>query len=414
MNHFTWIFLSVLGLTVALQLWLARRQIEHVRAHSGEVPAFFRERISHDAHHKAARYTVATTRLGQWETIYGAVLLLLWTLCGGLETLDSAWRNLGWGPIITGVAVILSVSLLMTLLELPFNAHRTFRIEQNFGFNRTDLRTFTMDLVKGALLTIAIGVPLIAVALWVMNTAGPWWWLWVWVLWFSFSLIIMWAYPVVIAPMFNRFEPLADEQLRQRIERLLSECGFKSNGIFVMDGSRRSSHGNAYFGGLGNNKRIVFFDTLLKSLDADEIEAVLAHELGHFRLHHVRKRLLAMGVLSLGGLALLGWLVEQSWFYQGVGVEHASNYMALVLFMLISPIFGFMFTPVFSWTSRRHEYQADEFAAKRRGSEALVQALVKLYRENASTLTPDPVYANFYYSHPPAAMRIDHLTARSA
>lgn len=413
MNAFSILFLCMLGLSLGLQIWLGMRHRRHVVAHRDQVPDAFRNTIPLAAHRKAADYTAATTQLGAFEAVYGAVLLLGWTLAGGLDVLDSAWRSLDFGPLVTGVLVMLSVLLLMSLLEVPFSLLRTFRIEQRFGFNRSSVGVFVADLLKGALLMILIGAPLAWVVLWIMGAAGALWWFYVWLVWFGFSLLMMWAYPTIIAPMFNKFSPLEDAQLRERIERLLRECGFKSDGIFVMDGSRRSTHGNAYFGGLGSNKRIVFFDNLIKQLDGDEIEAVLAHELGHFRLHHIRKRLIGLGALSLLGLALLGWLAEQSWFYHGLGVTQPSNYMALLLFMLSAPVFGFLLTPAGAWMSRRHEFQADAFAAGRRDAEALVRALVKLYEENASTLTPDPVYSRFYYSHPPASVRIEHLKANS-
>lgn len=411
MHLFTVVFLVMLALSLGLQLWLGSRHVRHVRAHRGQVPESFRDKIPLAAHRKAADYTIANTRLGALETLYGAVLLLGWTLAGGLEWLDSAWRGLGAGSLATGVAVLISAMLLMSVLELPFSAIRTFVLEQRFGFNRSSVGVFVADLLKGGSLMILIGAPLAWLVLWIMAAAGPLWWLYVWMVWFGFSLLMMWAYPSIIAPLFNKFTPLEDLQLKQRIETLLHECGFKSDGIFVMDGSRRSTHGNAYFGGLGNNKRIVFFDNLIKQLDGEEIEAVLAHELGHFRLHHIRKRLIGLGVISLLGLALLGWLSEQAWFYHGLGISRLSDYMALLLFMLSAPVFGFLLTPVGAWLSRRHEFQADAFAAGRRDAAALVRALVKLYEENASTLTPDPVYSRFYYSHPPASIRIEHLKA---
>lgn len=411
MNTFTVLFLVMLSMSICLQVWLALRHARHVRAHRDEVPLEFRDRIPQAAHRKAADYTVANTKLGVVETVYGALLLLGWTIFGGLELLDGAWRGAGWGPLATGIAVLLSAVLLMSVLDLPFSAYRTFVIEQRFGFNRSTVGVFVVDLLKGALLLVLIGGPLAALVLWIMGAAGALWWLYVWIVWFSFSLLMMWAYPSIIAPLFNKFSPLQDVQLCRRIEALLQECGFKSDGIFVMDGSRRSTHGNAYFGGLGNNKRIVFFDNLIKQLNGDEIEAVLAHELGHYRLHHIRKRLFGLGVISFLGLALLGWLAQQPWFYQGLGVTQTSLYMALLLFLLCAPVFGFLLTPAGAWLSRRHEFQADAFAASKRNAPDLIRALVKLYEENASTLTPDPLYSRFYYSHPPASVRIAHLNA---
>ncbi len=411
MNAFTAVFLFMLAISVILQLWLGYRHARFVAAHRDQVPAEFRDNIPLAAHRKAADYTVANTRLGGLETVYSGLLLLLWTVAGGLDLLDHAWRGLQLGPLVTGVLVLISAMLLMSLLELPFSAIRTFVLEQRFGFNRSSVGVFLGDLLKGAALMLILGAPLAWLVLWIMASAGTLWWLYVWMVWFGFSLLMMWAYPSVIAPLFNKFTPLQDAGLKERIETLLHECGFKSDGIFVMDGSKRSTHGNAYFGGLGSNKRIVFFDNLIKQLDGDEIEAVLAHELGHFRLHHIRKRLAGLGVMSLLGLALLGWLITQPWFYHGLGVSQPSHYMALLLFMLSAPVFGFLLTPAGAWMSRRHEFQADAYAAGRRDAAALVRALVKLYEENASTLTPDPIYSRFYYSHPPASVRIEHLKA---
>jgi len=413
MNAFTYVFLFMLALSLALQLWLAQRQIRHVSAHRDRVPEPFQGKISEQAHRKAADYTVASARFGRLENIYGAVLLLGWTLGGGLDALDNVWRGFGLGHLGTGVGVLVSTVVVMALLELPLSAYHTFVIEQRFGFNRTTPAVFASDLLKSTVLTLLLGIPLAWIVLGIMLGAGALWWLYVWAVWFGFALLMMWAYPAFIAPLFNKFRPLADPRLKARIERLLDECGFRSNGIFVMDGSRRSSHGNAYFGGIGSNKRIVFFDTLLEQLDGEEIEAVLAHELGHFRLHHIRKRMLGMGLFSLFGLALLAWLIQQPWFYSGLGVSRPSDHMALLLFMLAAPVFGFLFTPVLSSLSRRHEFEADAYAARTRDGGALVRALVKLYEENASTLTPDPLYSRFYYSHPPAAVRIEHLRAQS-
>ncbi|MGD8312649.1 MAG: M48 family metallopeptidase, partial [Gammaproteobacteria bacterium] len=293
---------------------------------------------------------------------------------------------------------------------LPFSLYHTFVVEQRFGFNRTSIATFLGDLLKQGLLLLAIGGPLIALALWIMQASGGLWWLYVWIVWMVFTLIMYWAYPAVIAPLFNKFSPLENDSLKQRIQALLDKCGFRSRGIFVMDGSRRSGHGNAYFTGFGNNKRIVFFDTLLESLEPREIEAVLAHELGHFRLRHIQKRLLSSAVLSLGGLAILGWLAGESWFYHGLGVTRTSPWMALLLFMMVMPVFAFFLQPLMSWLSRRHEFEADAYAVRQSSGTDLIRALVKMYRENASTLTPDPLYSAFHDSHPPAPVRIAHIS----
>ena len=409
MNAFTIAFLALLATGTLLQLWLSARQIRHVRAHRGEVPEAFADSIGLAAHQKAADYTLARTRLGMVETLYEALLLLAWTLGGGLDLLDSAWRALGWNELPTGVAVMLSAFLVMGLLELPFSIWNTFVLEERFGFNRTRPGTFVADLVKQTLLMLALGTPLLWVVLWLMQASGPLWWLWVWLVWMGFTLFMLWAYPAFIAPLFNRFEPLEDEALKQRIEALLARCGFTSRGVFVMDGSRRSGHGNAYFTGLGRNKRIVFFDTLLDSLDPDEVEAVLAHELGHFRHHHVTKRLASMALLSLAGLAALGWLLEQPAFFSGLGVSQPSIYMGLLLFLMVSPLVSVFLQPLMSRLSRRHEFQADEYAARQTRATDLIHALVKLYRENSATLTPDPLYSAFHDSHPPAPVRIAHL-----
>jgi STE24 endopeptidase len=412
MNSITLIFLAGLLASLGLQLWLDWRQIRHVRQHRDAVPEPFREQIPLSAHQKAADYTVARTRLGMLELLWSSLLILGWTLGGGLQWLDELWRGQHWSPLTTGTAVILSVLLISSLLDLPFALYRTFVIEQRFGFNRMTPALFVSDLLKQFLLTLLLGVPLVALVLWLMQTAGTQWWLYVWAVWMGFSLLMMWAWPAFIAPLFNKFVPLDDAALRERIERLLERCGFKSNGVFVMDGSRRSSHGNAYFSGLGTNKRIVFFDTLLKSLDADEVEAVLAHELGHFKRRHVQKRIASMALFSLLGLGLLAWLMQLPEFYTGLGVSTPSTYMALLLFMLIAPVFGVFLQPLFAWLSRKHEFEADDYAARQSDAGQLEQALVKLYEENASTLTPDPLYSAFHDSHPPAPVRIAHLSRK--
>ena len=412
MNLITEIFLAALALSLALQIWLDRRQIRHVLAHRDTVPDAFRNQIPLAAHQKAADYTVARTRFGMVEVVYGSLLLLGWTLGGGLEWVDQAWRGLGLSPIATGVGVILSVLLIGSLLELPFTVYRTFRLEERFGFNRTTPGTFVSDLLKQFLLTVLIGTPLIGLVLWLMETAGPSWWLYVWIVWIGFSLLMLWAWPAFIAPLFNKFEPLDDEALRQRIVKLLERCGFRSSGVFVMDGSRRSSHGNAYFSGLGTHKRIVFYDTLLKSLTPEEVEAVLAHELGHFRRHHIRKRIILMALLSLAGLWILAQLMQMPAFYAGLGVSTPSTYMGLILFMMVAPLFSSFLSPVLAGISRRHEFEADDFAARQADARTLIRALVKLYEENASTLTPDPLYSAFHDSHPPAPVRIAHLSRK--
>lgn len=411
MHGFTWLFLLALAASVSLRLWLAWRHIAHVYAHRAQVPASFAGQVSPAEHHNAADYTVANTRLGMLALLYDSALLLGWTLGGGLERLDTLVRATGHGAVVTGTTVILGYVALATVLDLPFGLWHTFVVEERFGFNRSTPALFVTDLLKQTLLLAVLGTPLIALALWIMLAAGGLWWLYVWLVWTGFTLFMYWAYPAFIAPLFNRFTPLTDESLKSRIQALMDKCGFHSNGIFVMDGSKRSGHGNAYFTGFGNNKRIVFFDTLLESLEPVEIEAVLAHELGHFRLHHIRKRLLTGALMSLAALALLGWLSGQAWFYQGLGIPVPSPWMALLLFLLVLPVFTFLLQPLLSRLSRRHEFEADDYAVRQSSGADLVHALVKMYRENASTLTPDPLYSAWHDSHPPAPVRIAHIYA---
>lgn len=409
MNTFTLVFLFFLALASLTQWWLSSRQVRHVRDHRNAVPADFADKISLSTHQKAADYTLAKQRIGYLEMVISYTLLLVWTLGGGLELMDQAWRGLLQNEIASGIGFILSVMLLSAVLDLPFSLYRTFVLEQGFGFNRTTPALFFSDLFKQLLLSLFIGVPLLWVVLWLMGNSGALWWLYAWLVWTGFSLLMMWAYPSFIAPLFNKFAPLDNAELRQVIEQLLKRCGFESNGIFIMDGSRRSSHGNAYFTGMGGNKRIVFYDTLLTSLEPAEIEAVLAHELGHFKRKHIQKRMLSIFAISLGSLALLGWLMQQAWFYHGLGMSTASTHAALTLFLIISPVFTFLLQPISALISRKHEYEADNFAAEQSAPQHLINALVKLYQENASTLTPDPVYSAFYDSHPPAPLRVAHL-----
>jgi STE24 endopeptidase len=414
MNTFTLIFLAVLALSFAVEFWLARRQFAHVLAHRDAVPEAFRETISLEAHQKAADYTLAKGRLGEIERIVGVAALLLFTLGGAIDWVAGLWAGFGLSPTPTGVGVILTIMILMQLLELPLSIYQTFVIEERFGFNRNTPKQFVTDLALQFGLLLAIGAPLLALILWVMEGVGPFWWVLAWAILQLFSILMSWAFPTFIAPLFNKFTPLEDAVLKARIDALLSRCGFHSKGIFVMDGSRRSGHGNAYFTGLGNNKRIVFFDTLVNSLSHDELEAVLAHELGHFKRKHVLKMLIASAVLTLIGFALLGWLMSQNWFYDGLGVGVHSNATALLLFMLIAPVFSLFLQPVIAFFQRRHEFEADDFAAIHARPHNLISALVKLYRDNASTLTPDPLYSAFHYSHPPAAIRIANLAAKTS
>ena len=414
MNDFTVLFLTFLAVSFGVEYWLSRRQAAHVWAHRESVPAAFRDAITPEAHQKAADYTIDKNQLGDIERVMGLALLLLLTLGGGVAAVQNVWNGFGLSPLAMGIGVILSVMLLIQLIELPIGLYQTFVIEERYGFNRTTPKQFAKDLALQTLLSLAIGAPLLALILWVMDKAGGYWWLLAWAILMGFSILMSWVFPTFIAPLFNKFTPLPDESLRKRIETLLERCGFHSKGIFVMDGSRRSGHGNAYFTGIGHSKRIVFFDTLVDSLEHDELEAVLAHELGHFKRNHVLKMLLTSAAISLAGFAILGWLSEQDWFYTGLGVDSHSNATALLLFILVAPVFTVFLQPLIARFQRRFEFEADDFAASHTRSAHLISALVKLYRENASTLTPDPLYAAFHYSHPPAAIRIAHLSEKPA
>jgi STE24 endopeptidase len=406
----TTLFIAAVVIATAVELWLAARQIAAVAAHRDRIPQPFAGQLSPEDHRKAADYTVAKARLGMVSTVIDSVVTLALTVGGGIAAIDASWRHTGWGEPWLGLMVIGTVAAVVGIVGLPFSVVRTFRIEAAFGFNRTTPMIFLGDLGKGILLGVLIGGPLILAVLVLMDHAGRWWWLAAFGCWLIVTLLITWAWPAFIAPLFNKFSPLEDASLKGRIEALLERCGFRSSGVFVVDGSRRSAHGNAYFTGIGRHKRIVFFDTLLKQLASPEIEAVLAHELGHFRLRHVRQRLLVSFVTMLVGFALLGWLAGKPGFYRALGVPLPSTHAALILFALAVPVAVFFTTPLGSLWSRRHEFAADRFASQHANAQELASALVKLYRENASTLTPDPLYTAFYYSHPPALERIARLT----
>ena len=409
-NALTWAFLAALAAGTATRLWLAQRQIRHVRAHRDAVPGTFADAIPLAAHQKAADYTVAKAHTGMVDVLVGAALLLVLTLGGLIDWVHALWAQaLAPGGLWHGTAMIASIAVLLALVDLPLTLYRTFVIEARYGFNRMTARLFMADLAKQALLAAVLGIPLLVLVLWLMQKMGELWWLYVWLAWMGFNLLVLLAFPTFIAPLFNRFSKLDDPGLAGRIESLLKRCGFRASGLYVMDGSRRSSHGNAYFTGFGAAKRIVFFDTLLSRLQPPEVEAVLAHELGHYRLHHVWKRIALLFAASLGMLWLLGQLIGEPWFYQGLGVAHPSTAAALLLFMLALPVFAFFLQPVSSLYSRRHEFEADRYAAQHADSSQLVRALVKLYQDNAATLTPDPVHSAFYDSHPPAAIRIARL-----
>ncbi len=408
---FTSLFLLALGVSLALQLWLARRQVRHVLAHRGSVPAHFADRIGLAAHQKAADYTAARTRVAVIDLLLDTAVLLALTLGGGLSAIAAWTATLPVVPLLQDVTLIIAVVLISGALALPLAWYRTFVIEERFGFNRMTPGTWVADIVKSVLVAAALGMPLLGLVLWLMERAGSLWWLYAWLAWVAFQFLMLALYPTLIAPLFNSFKPLTDLGVKERVERLLQRCGFAVRGLYVMDGSKRSAHGNAYFTGFGAARRIVFFDTLLSRLAPEEVEAVLAHELGHFKLRHVFKRTAWSAAASLALLALLGWLVGEPWFYAGLGVPGpAPRYgVALVLFILALPAFTFLASPLAAMYSRRHEFEADCYAARNASGTALVAALVKLYEDNASTLTPDPLHSLFFDSHPPAPARIARL-----
>ncbi|MGH8176755.1 MAG: M48 family metallopeptidase [Steroidobacter sp.] len=409
MHWFTALFLLLLLAATATRSWLNQRQVAAVRKRRNKVPDAFADQIDLASHQKAADYTMASARVSRWDTLLDAIVTLLLTVGGGIAAIDVWWRTVDLPSIWHGAAVVISTMLLISAIGLPLSIWRTFGVEARFGFNRTTPGLFVADLLKSLMLSLALGGPLIVVILYLMERSGSLWWLHAWGVWVGFTVLMTWAWPTLIAPLFNKFTPLADESLKARTEALLQRCGFASKGVFVMDGSRRSVHGNAYFTGVGRNKRIVFFDTLIERLQIPEVEAVLAHELGHFKLHHVRWRLVLSLAIGLGGLALLGALMQWPEFYRSFRVSTPSPHTALLLFMFVLPAFTFFLTPLSAWWSRKHEFEADEFAAQHANARELADALVKLYRDNATTLTPDPLHSAFYDSHPPALVRITRL-----
>jgi STE24 endopeptidase len=414
---FTGVFSAVLVLGLLAKFYLASRQVRHVSRHRGAVPAAFAGTISLEAHQKAADYTIAKARFGMLETAFAAAVLLGWTLLGGIDALNQALAgsSLGaYGPLIPQLALLAAFGLISGVLDLPFTLYSTFRIEERFGFNKMTFKLWLADLVKSTLVGLVIGLPIVALILWLMGSAGRLWWLWAWGAWMGFNLLVLVLFPTVIAPLFNKFKPLEDEVLKARVTALMQRCGFAAKGLFVMDGSKRSAHANAYFTGFGAAKRVVFYDTLLKQLSPGEVDAVLAHELGHFKHKHIIKRIVSMFAMSLAGFALLGWLSSQVWFYTGLGVRPnlngANDALALLLFLLVVPLFSFFISPLFAQFSRKHEFEADAYAVAQTDGRDLQSALLKLYQDNASTLTPDPVFVKFYYSHPPASERLGRMT----
>jgi STE24 endopeptidase len=409
-NLFTFIFLLAILTSVITLLWLNFRQDRAIKATFDAVPENFKDSISLEDHQKAGRYTQAKLLVSHFEVIFSTIVLLIWTIGGGINWLDIFWRNnITESSLVLGTAFIISIMLIASLIDLPFSIYRNFILEQKFGFNRMTILTFLSDLVKELLLTLIVSIPLIFAILYLMDVMGNYWWLYVWLTLSIFTMTMMWIYPTFIAPIFNKFEPLKNNSLRDRIDNLLQRTGFKNDGIFVMDGSKRSSHGNAYFTGLGKNKRIVFFDTLLKGMEDREVEAILAHELGHFHHKHIRQRMISTFIFSLISLALLGYLINQSWFFSGLGITEGSSHTALILFSLILPVFSFFITPFSNLISRKHEFQADAFAARHTDANDLISSLVKLYRENSSSLSPDKYYSAFHDTHPSATLRIERL-----
>ena len=408
-------FALTLFASLIFKYWLCLRQLRYVAQHRGQVPSAFAQSITLAAHQKAADYTIAKARLGLLELAIGAAVLLVWTLLGALSSLNQALLNWLGGGMLQQLALLTAFVLISALIDLPLTLYQTFVVEERFGFNKMTVKLWLLDLLKSSLMGAAIGLPVAALILWLMGAVGAWWWLWVWGVWMGLNLLLLLIYPTFIAPLFNKFVPLEDAPLKARVTALMQRCGFAAKGLFVMDGSKRSAHANAYFTGFGASKRVVFYDTLLAKLSAAEVGAVLAHELGHFKHKHVIKRIVLMFALSLLGFALLGWLATQTWFYTGLGVQPnpgaPNDALALLLFMLAVPVFSFFITPLFAQLSRRHEFEADAYAvAQTRGTD-LATALLKLYEDNASTLTPDPVYVKFYYSHPAASERLARILA---
>ena len=413
---FTTLFAAVLVLGLLVRFYLASRQIRHIALHRSTVPGAFASTITLASHQKAADYTITKARFGLLEMAFGAALLLGWTLLGSIDALNQAINATtlaSYGSLVPQLALLAAFGVISGVLDLPFTLYSTFKIEERFGFNKMTLKLWLADMVKGVLVGTVVGLPIVTLILWLMSSAGSLWWLWAWGTWMGFNLAVLVLYPTVIAPLFNKFKPLDDETLKARVTALMQRCGFAAKGLFVMDGSKRSAHANAYFTGFGAAKRVVFYDTLLKQLSPAEVDAVLAHELGHFKHKHIIKRIIGMFAMSLVGFALLGWLSSQVWFYTGLGIRPnlngSNDALALLLFMLVVPLFSFFISPIFAQFSRKHEFEADAYAVLQTDGKDLQSALLKLYQDNASTLTPDPMFVKFYYSHPPASERLSRM-----
>src|SRR6056300_354273 len=410
MEFFTSIFLLFLSVYILTMLWLNFRQKKSIQNSFNVVPASFQKDISLKDHQKAGLYSLDKLKVDNFEILFSSLLLVLWTIGGGIDFINNFWASHSYEGLSGGVLVILSIMIISSLLGLPVNYFRTFKIEEKYGFNKSTTSLFFSDYVKQIIIfTLIFGSFISFVVLWLMNYMGQYWCIYTWAFISLFSLIMIWVYPTFIAPLFNKFSPLSDKELEIKIKSLITKSGFQSNGIFVMDGSRRSSHGNAYFTGMGESKRIVFFDTLLKDMSHDEIEAILAHELGHFHHKHIRKNIVSTFLITLIGLALLGYLFDQEWFFSGLGITEVNNHNALIVFTMVAPVFTFLISPISNMLSRKHEFEADNFAATHTDAKNLISSLVKLYKENASTLTPDKIYSTFHHSHPPASERIGEL-----
>lgn len=407
-------FLILVAANLTIKFWLNRRQAAQVMQHAAQVPARFAAVITLEAHQKAAAYTRAKIRLSQISLVIDTAWLLLLTLGGGINLIYGVATALAGNEstLIPGLVFLISLGILSGIVDLPVSIYRQFGLEARFGFNRMTAALFIIDLLRNALVSLIIALPLLALILWLLDLATPMSWLWAWLGWMVFNALLLFIYPVVIAPLFNKFTPMPDSAHKQKLDALLQRCGFSAAGLFVMDGSRRSAHANAYFTGFGKHRRIVLFDTLISQLSPTQLEAVLAHEIGHYQRQHLQKRLVLMAAMSLALLWALFQLLHAPWFYSGLGVDSANPATALALFSMAMPLCLLPLTPLSNALSRKHEYEADAYAAQHSSAQELINALITMYRENAATLTPDSLYSLFHDSHPPATLRIAHLAAQ--